>query len=142
MKKISEVPMLVDEKEVEVNAIFYRALGKNMGSCYKKSFQGRGEVEIEPWRVITVNNTHRHFRVRNIKGCEEEWSLKDGCICGNLKATLDAARKDAFKMFQDDIDEHNSRIARIDKIKESKKELVAKQRKCKALKVVKLPKKV
>ena len=139
MSKISEVNMVVDKKEVILNEIFYKANPIKMGSRYKESFQGRGQVEIEPWRVISVNTSARRFRIRNTKGCEQEYSLKDGCICDNLYSTLIGARARAHEIFQEDIDNHDKELRDLDKVKESKKELISKQRKCKTLVVGKLP---
>lgn len=142
MKKISEVAMVLDGIDVVVNGIFYKPVSENMGRRYKRSFDGSGEVKIEPWRVITTNNTHRHFRLRNAKGCEVEYSLKDGCICDNMYSTVERAINEGISIFQEDIDNHSSRLAKADRIKESMKILKKKQTALKKAKPTKLPKKV
>jgi len=141
--KISEVPMQVDGKDVIINEIFYKANPIDMGHQYQKdSFSGRGEVEIEPWRVISTNNSVRHFRLRNASGCEVVYSLKDGCICENIYSTIEQARIRVKEIFQNDINAHDQRLRKMDKVKSSKAILVKKQAKVSKQKATKLPKKV
>ena len=142
MKKISEITIMgPGEKEVVSNAIFYKIGSKGMGYQSGVSFTGSGEVSIVPYRVITVNTSARHFRLRNLKGCEYEYSLKDGCI-KDLYATLADARKAAEKLFDYDIENHTKRLEKAKIIKTSLDILKKKQKSMKTLKPTKEPKKV
>ena len=71
---ISDVPMLThDECEIKLNGIVY---GYSYDNGY--SFEGTCKPEIVVYRVISVNQSARHFRVRCAKGCETEFSYAKG----------------------------------------------------------------
>lgn len=142
MKKVSEINMILDEKELQVNELFYTPKPIKMGNDYHNNFKGRGDIEIEAWRVITVNNTHRHFRVRNASGCEREYSLKDGCICDNLYSTVERTIEKGLEKFDRDIANHDKKIDFVKTVEASRKELLKKRKKFERAKPKKLPKRV
>lgn len=86
---IKEIPMLTsDEVEIELNTIIYTT---SWSSGY--GFKGKAEYKIIPHRVISVDNSRRHFRVRCLKGCETEYQYAKGCSRENLFGRLSSAKE-------------------------------------------------
>lgn len=75
VSKISEVPMMtVDEYEIVQNSIVY-SFDWDRGY----GFSGKVSAEVKAFRVISVNNASRHYRLRSAKGCEIEVHLSKQC---------------------------------------------------------------
>jgi len=106
---IKDVPMMtVDEVEINLNSLVY--LG-DWSSGY--NFNKEGEVKIDAWRVISVDNSHRHFRIRSAKGCEREFHFSKGCSRENLFGTLKACKDRIRKQIADDLAKCNLKLQKI-----------------------------
>src|SRR5690606_25726894 len=104
--KISEVPMLTaDECEIKLNDVVYDF---HFDQKYRtEAYEGN----IRAYRVISVNESSRHYRLRCEKGCESEHSFKSGCErnkyysqIGNAKSALKARALKEAQSTQSEID--------------------------------------
>lgn len=95
---LKDIPMFTaDEVEIKVNSIFYRA---DWESGY--GFQGKATGEIEALRVFHVNNAHRIFRARCIRGCESVFKIADGCTAPAIFGHFSNAVKEAHRRAKED----------------------------------------
>lgn len=97
---IRDVPMLTtDEVEICLNSIIYTT---NWSGGY--GYSEKGKAEIEALRVISVDNTRRFFRARCSKGCESEFSYKDGCAKKQIFGKLESAVADMIEKINKDLE--------------------------------------
>lgn len=106
---IKDVPMLTtDEQEITLNAILYTV---EWSSGYNWSKEGK--AKIESYRVISVNNSARHFRTRCSSGCEQNHEFSKGCSRQQLFGTIDAARKELVNKIEQDMQKANKKMQEI-----------------------------
>lgn len=122
---IKDVPMLTtDEQEITLNAILYTV---EWSSGYNWSKEGK--AKIESYRVISVNNSARHFRTRCANGCEQNHEFSKGCSRQQLFGTIGAARKELVKKIEYDLSNATKKAQQIKNTLahiESQKKLAAK----------------
>lgn len=121
MKKhlLKDIPMMTrDEKEICLNSILY-------SYRYKSGYgwKGLGSVEVTAYRVIYIDNSRRFFRLRCIKGCETEVSMKNECDSAGYYALLSSIEKEVKPEIEHDIKKGLKKIDEIEKtIKKLKQE--------------------
>jgi hypothetical protein len=132
---IKDVPMLTsDEKEITLNGLLYRV---SWSSGY--GFKKEGKFEIEALRVISLDNSNRHFRTRCVKGCESTFKFSEGCNRERLFGTLEAAKRELVLKLEGDLEEVAKREARM---KETTKHILAQRAAVRATHSVKEPRQV
>lgn len=96
--KLSDVPMMTaDQQPITINKIIY-----DFDYSAGRSFEGVCKIQINPYRVISVNNQQRNYVVRCSKGCETMVVLKDGCARQRYWGSFVNAKKEVDKLaFQD-----------------------------------------
>lgn len=111
MSSIKDVPMLTaDEYEIKVNSVLFTT---EWSSGYNWSKEGK--ATIESYRVISVNNSARHFRTRCSKGCEQEHQVSKGCSRIKLWGSIEAARKEVLVLIDKDADKAMKKVEEINK---------------------------
>lgn len=110
MKEISikDVPMVTDDQhEIRLNDVLYTAEWTT-GYDFKKE----GKFKIEAHRVISVNNSARHFRTRCMNGCETSHEFSKGCSRQRLYGDIESAKKYAEERMIEDQKKCDEKIAR------------------------------
>lgn len=111
MSSIKDVPMLTaDEQEIKVNSVLFTT---EWSSGYDWSKEGK--AVIESYRVISVNNSARHFRTRCSKGCEQEHQVSKGCSRTRLWGSIENARKELIELINKDADKALKKADEINK---------------------------
>lgn len=134
---LKNVPMMTaDEVEIKLNSVLYRPYWT---SGY--SFKGEAKGEIEALRVYFVNNTHRQFRARCIRGCETVFKMSEGCSTEKLFGKLENAIESLVEKASHDTAKC---LAKEEKIEQTYRVIQNEIKKVKSLRVrdLKIPKEV
>lgn len=106
---IKEVPMLTaDEKEIKLNAIVYKG---HWSSGY--NFSKEGKFEIEAYRVISVDNSRRHFRLRCKNGCESEYQFSKGCVRDQIFGKIENVKEKILHSIEKDLKKCSEKVNEV-----------------------------
>ncbi len=132
---IKEIPMLTaDEKEIKLNAIVYKG---HWSSGY--NFSKEGKFEIEAYRVISVDNSRRHFRLRCKNGCESEYQFSKGCSSQQIFGSIEKLKEKITDQIDRDV---KKCFKKIDEVVSTREHLELQHKKLNALRDVKHPKEI
>ena len=107
MTTIKDVPMVtVDQVEIRLNSILYKA---EWSSGY--GFDREGKARVEAYRVISIDNSHRHFRLRCMNGCETSYSFEKSCA--RLFGRLPAAKRELARLAANDVKKCDKKLSEV-----------------------------